>query len=66
MDFVEHANVVQCIWSLKQSYSLEYKKLKLKMSKYLGVIWNCDHVLEQNAKFDKSMNLKFSYLFKNN
>jgi hypothetical protein len=36
------------------------------MSKYLGLIWNCDHLLERDTKFDKSMHLKISYLLKNN
>ncbi len=37
---------------LKNS-SLYYKKLKFKMSKCLGVTWNCEHVLKQNTKSSK-------------
>jgi hypothetical protein len=53
---------MQCIWCLKQNYILYYNKLKFKMSKYLGVIWN--HVLEQNIKFGKIYALKKSIFIK--
>jgi hypothetical protein len=44
MNISQHANMVQCKWSLKQNYSFKYKKLKIKMPKKLGVIGNYDRV----------------------
>jgi hypothetical protein len=55
---------MQCIWCLKQNYILYYNKLKLKMSKCLGMIWKFDHVLRQNMKFGKIYALKKSILIK--
>lgn len=39
-------------------------KPKLKMSNCLAMIWNYDHVLKQNAKFDKIYELKKLHLSK--